>query len=724
MNKNSIKFRIPLFISIFALICVMTTGLIFQVIFRQKLEDNIEYKNAIISEMISSELELYLENATDTVVTAANFSTQSSGDLNKVEEEIFRIYDNFQYFDLIFFMNSEAQMVFSKPSNVSVQERVYIDRKYYWDIIFDKKPSTISELLVSSVLNRPHFIIAAPVKNSESEVIGLIGAGIPLYNIDRIVGNINDNFNGKIWIADKSGSIVIHPDYVMEEELIKLDELGIYDLNTEDTMEGLLSKHSKKNVRYKIGTHAYYAAISFVEGSDWMIVVEQDKTSINSEIMDSMNQLFVIQVFVLIFAFIVGLIIANWITKPVEKLVLQVRKLPNAIKNNESIEIITQFKQLDEIYELGMAFSEMGQQLKYNLNDLEQSFIRENRIQQYLNNILTSMHSGIIVADAENFVTIMNEQAKRITSVRLYETAAINLFELLESIELDISENLNQVIEQGVLYTDVEATIKTADQSTLAISYTCSQVRDSRGNYLGVVLLFRDITKIKAIEYELRKDDRIHTIGELTASIIHDIGNPLAGMSNLIELLKDPDIDLETHDEVLGVLGEEVNDLNIMVINFLDFVHSSDAKKIPTDLVQILNRSVEILRGEIDTSKIEITKILPGSPVFVTVEGRSVKQAIINIVKNAIQSIEETGKIMIILDDSKANVELTITDNGKGMNEETLSKIFYPFYTTKDSGTGLGLFIAYNALKENGCTINVDSEFGKGSSFKMIFMKE
>ena len=281
--------------------------------------------------------------------------------------------------------------------------------------------------------------------------------------------------------------------------------------------------------------------------------------------MESVNQLFIIQIFVLILAFIVGLIIANWITKPVEKLVLQVRKFPNAIKNNESIEIITQYKQLDELFELGRAFSEMGNQLKYNLNDLEQSYIRENRIQQYLNNIITSMHSGIIVADANNFVTIMNEQAKRITNIQLTEKPSIDLFELIKLIELDISENLTQVIEQGLLYTDVEATIKTSEQLTFAISYTCSQVRDSRGNYLGVVLVFRDITEIKAIENELRRDDRIHTIGELTASIIHDIGNPLAGMSNLIELLKDPDINLATHEELLSVLGEEVNDLNIMV---------------------------------------------------------------------------------------------------------------------------------------------------------------
>ena len=258
MNINSIKFRIPFFISIFAIVCVMTTGLIFQVIFRQKLEDNIEYKNSIISEMIASELELYLENATDTVVTAANFSTQSQGDLNKVKDEIFRIYDNFQYFDLIFFMNSDAQMVFSKPTNDSVIERSYIDRSYYWEIITENKPSAISELLVSSVLNRPHFIIAAPVKNSLSQVVGLIGAGIPLNNIDRIVGNINNNFNGKIWITDKSGSIVIHPDYVVEKNLIQMDELGIYEVNTGDTMEGLLSNHSKQNVRYKIGDHDYY----------------------------------------------------------------------------------------------------------------------------------------------------------------------------------------------------------------------------------------------------------------------------------------------------------------------------------------------------------------------------------------------------------------------------------------------------------------------------------
>ncbi|MDH8677179.1 cache domain-containing protein [Fusibacter bizertensis] len=723
-RRNSIQFRIPFFITIFTLICVLVTGLMMQLIFRYKLEENIESKNMIISEMISNELTLYLENATDTVITAANFSSQSSGDLNQIESEIFRIYDNFKYFDLIFFMNQKSQMVFSKPTNENVQGRLYTDRDYYWDIIKNKKKSTMSNLLVSSVLNRPHFIIAAPVKNNNEDIVGLIGAGIPLNNIEKILKEVKLGFEGKIWIVDASGTLVIHPDYKIEQKLIPISELNIKGNVKGFDIESILETHKNLNTRYAIGDSEYYASVTFLKDYNWMIVVEQNKDTVNREILLSTNRLITIQLIVLFFALIIGLILARWITLPIKQLVLQVRGLPTALKEDEKINVASNESDSNELMELSHAFVDMSFNLKKNLVDLENSVISENRIQQYLKNILASVHSGIIVADSKYEITIFNAQATQITGLDQSEMIGHDFFEILERLNLVIKQDVLNVIHFDKQVTDQETILKSTHDKIITISYTCSRVIDQQGNYLGVVLQFRDITAMKILELELRKEDRIHTIGELSSSIIHDIGNPLAGMANLIELLKDDEIQEESKKEAMDLLSEEVNDLNVLVINFLDFVRNTDIKKKPVDLIRIIKSSIDLLKGEIDTNKIKLIRNLPVQPIILNLEARSVKQALINILKNASQAIEHKGSIIINVLDSDNVVTLSIEDTGKGIPEEEISKLFYPFYTTREKGTGLGLFIAYNELKENGCTLTVESVVGQGSIFKIIFKKE
>lgn len=723
-RHNSIQFRIPFYISIYALICVLLTGIFLQVVFRSRLEENIESKNMIISEMISNELSLYLENASDTVITAANFSSQSSGDLEQVKSEIFRIYDNFKYFDLIFFMNEKAQMVFSKPSNENVQGRLYTDRDYYWDIMKEKKESAISKLLVSSVLNAPHFIIAAPVKNTDDEIIGLIGSGIPLSNIEKIVDNSKIGFDGKIWITDALGSLVIHPDFDIDKEIISISELGIKVYDDEKEIYRILENGEGISAMYAIDSEAYYASISFLEDYNWMIVVEQNKSTVSREILDTTSQIFAIQGLVLLFALIIGLVLARWITLPINQLVQQVRVLSSTLKSNRNITLSKDVSKGNEISELSLAFNEMGMNLKENLTNLENSVINENRTKQYLKNILASVHSGIIVADSKGEITIFNAQATKITGFDSGDMISHNFFRVLEILDLNIKSEIENVIQYDQQLTDRETTMNTISNKAIVISYTCTRVIDPSGNNLGIVFQFRDITTMKILEQELRKEDRIYTIGELSSSIIHDIGNPLAGMANLIELLKDEEISKDSQIQLLDLLGEEVNDLNILVINFLDFVRSSDVQKRPTDLIKTINNCLDLLKGEIDTNRIRLIKHFPDKPIILNFESRSIKQAIINILKNATQAIDVLGLIRISVIESDDAICLTIEDDGKGMSEETLSKLFHPFYTTKEKGTGLGLFIAYNALKENGCTLSVVSEKSSGTIFKIFFKRD
>ncbi|MBU5436859.1 PAS domain S-box protein [Tissierella sp. MSJ-40] len=719
MNKHSLEFKIPFFIMIFALSCVLITGALLQFIIVENVEANILSKNLIISRMISEQIDIYINNAKDTVVTAANFSSQSHGDMSQIEREIFRIYDNFDYFDLIFYMNDEAQMKFAKPSNSHVRDRIYTDRDYYWESIHNNRVH-ISPLLISSVLGKPHFIISAPVYDINKQNTGLIGAGLPLDNIKKVVEKTQKHFSGNIWVTDDQGVIGVHPEIDSDSELIKIDSLGIQLLNVNHDVSRILEEKEEAIIRYTREDQTYYGAITFVPIVNWMIVVEQDERSIFYELVQLKKRLKIVILAVLSIALFLGLILAKKITNPIKKLVQQVRGWGRNIKAPK-IET-EEMTDCDEISELRDAFEDMTVRLDKNLHELEESYLREYELKQYLNNILKSVANGILVIDKKGKITVFNKQAEAISQYKAVDFINKNINEFLSIINLDLGDIIVNTMENNMVITDMEEVLINQLGEEVSISISSSPVLDNNKNIIGMVFLFRDLSRIKEIEKELKREDRIRTLGELSASIIHDIGNPLAGMGNLIEILKDKSYDMDVKAEVLDVLHKEIDDLNNLVINFLDFSRDAKFKKEQSNILDILNNAIKLLKYEMINKKIKlkIKKLKPDDSLVTYIDRRAIKQILINIIKNSIQAVDVGGTIDITIDKDSDYIWILVEDNGAGISKSQLENIFYPFYTTKEDGTGLGLSTAYKLIKEHKGQIDVKSNLGEGTEFKII----
>lgn len=714
MNRYSLKIKLTFILVIFALSCVLITSFLLQYIASQNIEANILNKNQIISRMISDQIDIYLDDAKSTVVTAANFSSQSYGDLPQIKNEIFRIYDNFEYFDLIFYMNSDGKIDFSKPSNDNVSDMIHKDRSYYTEVL-TKDTAYISSLHISRILNMPHFIIAAPVHDEYGKPTGLIGAGLPLSNITKIVEKTQEHFNGKIWVADANGLIAVHPDIENDKELVNLINRNVFNEDEETDFLNVLKQKEEAIITYSIEDKKYYGAVTFVSDVDWMVVVEQEKDVVFSEIIQMRDQLIDVILLVIIGAITTGLIFAFKITKPIEALVKKVRKLSYNLRSAEPINIDS--SSYDEILELSDAFNDMSVRLKQNLYEIEQSYLRENELQQYLNNILKSVVNGILVIDKGGKITVFNKAAESISGFNSKQFIHKNISVFLNIINLDLGAMIESVLNENEIITDVEVMMKNSNDEEIPLSVSVSQVKDSEKNTIGVVIIFRDLSRIKAIEEELRREDRIRTLGELSASIIHDIGNPLAGISNLLEILKDSSLDEESRNEVLFVLEKEIMDLNNLVIKFLDYSRISKLEKKNTNISELIEDLLHLLRTKIISKGIKINKIYTNEPIFMKIDRRAIKQALLNIIINSIHAIGEEGEINIILTKEKKNVTITISDNGVGIDKEKVEKIFNPFFTTKKDGTGLGLSIAYKLIKEHKGQIDVKSKPGIETEF-------
>ena len=234
--------------------------------------------------------------------------------------------------------------------------------------------------------------------------------------------------------------------------------------------------------------------------------------------------------------------------------------------------------------------------------------------------------------------------------------------------------------------------------------------------------------RVERYHYEqMKRADRLASIGEMAAGIAHEIKNPLAGIAGVIQVLKKDQAVGDQKRVVLEEVLSQVERMDKAVRNLLSFARPPEPKMTLVDINELISKLLDFLAPQFAKNSIVTErKLSPGLP-WLTLDPDLVQQAVINIALNAIQAMPEGGKFIV---ESKAMkpagersglVEIVFSDTGKGISTENLSRIFSPFFTTRQQGTGLGLSITQRIVEQHGGEINVMSSPGKGSSFTLTF---
>jgi len=237
-------------------------------------------------------------------------------------------------------------------------------------------------------------------------------------------------------------------------------------------------------------------------------------------------------------------------------------------------------------------------------------------------------------------------------------------------------------------------------------------------------LMAQQLKKMREVEEELRKSERLITLGEIAATIAHEIRNPLGIIKNSAQMLKKANLTEERKKELLFFIVEESERLNRVVNDFLQYARTPVPKKRNVELEGLMEKILNLLQGEFKKRGIQIIKNYqhPLSPVEVDPE--QFQQMFLNLLLNSIQAMPEGGRIEIDLFSLNGRVNIILRDTGTGIPQEMLSKIFDPFFTTREGGTGLGLSIVSKIVEAHGGEIKVESEVGKGTTFHLIFPQE
>ena len=234
--------------------------------------------------------------------------------------------------------------------------------------------------------------------------------------------------------------------------------------------------------------------------------------------------------------------------------------------------------------------------------------------------------------------------------------------------------------------------------------------------------------RVERYHYEqMKRADRLASIGEMAAGIAHEIKNPLAGIAGVIQVLRKEHAVGDPKRVVLDEVLVQVERMDKAVRNLLSFARPPEPKMTPADINELIGKLLDFLAPQFARNSISVERKLTTGLPWLTLDPDLMQQALINIALNAIQAMPEGGKFVVETRSVKpdgnnpGSIEILFSDTGKGISLENLSRIFNPFFTTRQQGTGLGLSITQRIIEQHGGEISVMSSPEKGTTFTLSF---
>lgn len=343
-------------------------------------------------------------------------------------------------------------------------------------------------------------------------------------------------------------------------------------------------------------------------------------------------------------------------------------------------------------------------------------------MRDYTTKLLETMDSGVISVDRHNIIKTINKKSEEIFQVKRDEVLNKNAEEVLP---LKIKgQSLYQLgLQEGKkIEEELQFETKNQIQKNLVINTSFLEGDDNESG--GMVILVRDITRLKRLSEEINQNKRLASLGQIASAIAHEIRNPLSSIRGLTQFLLQSTLEDNEQKSDLKVIIKEVDRLNELINQVLDFSRPKKLNFTCFALGETIQELVNLLKSESREKDIHFQLSLDCPHHNIFADRDQIRRALMNIILNSIQAVSPRGEIDISLESAlyrgREAVLISIKDNGPGIREGELSHLFDPFFTTRSEGTGLGLSIAYNIIEMHQGTITIESTPGKGTLVKIF----
>ncbi len=341
-----------------------------------------------------------------------------------------------------------------------------------------------------------------------------------------------------------------------------------------------------------------------------------------------------------------------------------------------------------------------------------------SRIKAFSDNLVDNMPIGLIALDIEKKIASYNHVAQKVFYLSDMDAVGKDMAEILPEELCDIIDSPE--INNSSVEKEVDCMLDDGRKLMLEISATL--LNDEDDNFLGYVLLLKDLAEVRALKKEVARSQRLATVGRLAGGVAHEIRNPLSSIKGFATYFKERYRSVPEDQETADIMIQEIDRLNRVVGQLLEFAKPVVVLKENTDISSLIRDSLKLVEKQAKEKSIKIqtnnSEVVKG-----TVDTDRLSQVMLNLYLNAIESMEDGGTLSVDLlnDDEENRIMIKVSDTGKGIDNKCLQNIFDPYYTTKPAGTGIGLAVVHNIVDAHNGEIKVESKPGQGSVFTVSF---
>jgi PAS domain S-box-containing protein len=391
----------------------------------------------------------------------------------------------------------------------------------------------------------------------------------------------------------------------------------------------------------------------------------------------------------------------------------------------------------DEIGGLALAFNHMASQLLQQRTaleaahaELEQRFAELSDLKSYTDHILGSLINGIVTLDLEGHIVTLNAAAEALTGCRLADVRGRRFTEAFGA-GSELGETLAQTLATGVGAGLISANLARGDGVVVPVEVTTAPLRGAEGKSLGVVAVLRDLTSVRQLEEQLRRSDRLAALGTLAAGLAHEIKNPLTSVLTFSRHLARRFADERFRQRFQNVVPRELERINGIVESLLRLARPARLNLGPVDVVELCEQALELYANQCEAKPVTVTRdYAPGLPA-IQADREQLYQAVVNLVANALDAMPEGGGLAVRVAAADGidpfvapsqwvrnrRVVVEITDTGVGIPTDQARHVFNPFFTTKPSGTGLGLALVHKIVEDHAGSVSFRSTPAGGTTF-------
>jgi PAS domain S-box-containing protein len=417
-----------------------------------------------------------------------------------------------------------------------------------------------------------------------------------------------------------------------------------------------------------------------------------------------------IVILALILSSILAAVVSGAALSPIRDILAQLEKISAGEYDSPPIGSREPAESTDELGQVRRKITQVGLQLR-GVHEIFSS-MREN-----MNSVMAGLEDGLILFTRDARAVMISPAAEKFLGAPASQYLGRRATEIFPP-EHPLYDALH-LAEGGLHEVAAETEMETVEgKKRLGVSV---QEIQGAGERMGAMVTLRDLDSLESISTQLQVSERLAAVGRITAGVAHEVKNPLNSMRLWLENLKES-LPSETDGAALQavhVLDVEIDRLDAVVKRFLDFSRPMDIRLEPTQLSDLLREVLEVAQPQMQKASVQVAQLLPIGIPEVFVDRDLLKQAVLNLVLNAVEAMPSGGQLQLTLSRHGDVAEITVGDTGVGIPIENRQKIFQLFFTTRPGGSGIGLASAFRIVQLHNGSIDFTTEVGRGTTFRI-----